>query len=76
METILFKDLKKITKNVERIACRKEFLEDCMNFGIISKFMRVKNKQLISCYKNEGRQFEWKLLKKIIRKQYAEIAEA
>ena len=68
MEIILFKDLKKKIKKVERITCRKEFLEDCMDFGIIPKFMRVKNKPLISCYKNEERQFDWKQLKKIIRK--------
>ena len=38
--------------------------------------MRVKNKLLINFYRNEVRQFEWKLLKKIIQKQYVKIAEA
>ena len=75
MEIILFKDLKKITKKLERINCRKEFLEDCKYFRIIPKFMRIRNKTLINFYKNEVRQFEWKLLTKIIRKQYAEITE-
>ena len=76
MEIIVFKDLKKITKKLEQTTCRKEFLEDCKNFRVIPKFMRIKNKTLINFYRNEVRQFEWKLLKKIIRKQYAEITEA
>ena len=42
LETILFKDLKKVTKKLECITCRREFLEDCRYFGIIPKFMGVK----------------------------------
>ena len=72
-KTSLFKIWKNEYKKVIKEKRHCEFLEDCQHFGLIPKFIRIRNNYLRTHYKETVRTFENNILRKMIRYKHGRL---